>query len=229
MKRKLPWILPAFRTVLFIIGGVLFALFTKKSNSDLIKWWPLLCTVFNLITIFVLILVCHFEGIKFKDLFFDKSDILKIKATLYVVIIMLVIGSIGMFGFSFLFYQGLPEFLIRPIPPWLAILNFALLPITVVFSELPLYFGYSLKRLTSNKVKPLIAIIYVVFFYALQHSFIPLLWDFKYIAFRFLSFLPLMIYLGVAYYRRRKIKEMMIGHGIMDLSTSIQLLLISVL
>lgn len=66
-----------------------------------------------------------------------------------------------------------------------------------------------------------------MFFYALQHSFIPLLFDWKHILFRFLSFLPLMSVLGIIYYKMRKLQPLMIGHAILDLATGIQILMTS--
>jgi len=74
-----------------------------------------------------------------------------------------------------------------------------------------------------------LAIMYTVFFYAVQHSFIPLLWDYKYMLFRFLSFLPLMLFLGIQYHKKNNLEQMMIGHGVMDLSTGMQVLLMSIL
>lgn len=229
MKKILPWILPLFRTGLFFMGGWIFIIVTKQTYEQAMNWWSLLCTLFNLITIFVLMLVCRYEGIKFKSLYHKNGKKLKFKSTFIFTILMLMIGVGGMLTFSFIFYKGLPEFLILPIPIWIAVINLFLLPISIVFAELPLYFGYALDRINQQTGKPVVAIIYTVFFYALQHSFIPLLFDYKYMIFRFLSFLPLMIFLGISYYRHKNIKEMMVGHGIMDLSTGMQILIMSFL
>ena len=229
MRRILPWVLPMFRTTLFILGGWLFVITTGLSYTNASHWWSLLCTFFNLITIVVLLIVCRYEGITFRSLFKNEKEKLNFKKTAVFTIIMLLIGVGGMIGFSLLFYQGLPEFLIQPIPVWIAIINLFLLPITIVFAEFPLYFGYSLKYIKKNTLSPTLAILYTVFFYALQHSFIPLLWDFKYMAFRFLSFLPLMIFLGIQYHKKNNLGQMMIGHGVMDLSTGMQILIMSIL
>jgi len=229
MKRSLPWILPLFRTFIFILGGWLFVQITNQNYADASHWWSPLCTLYNILTILLLILVSKIEKIKFRSLFFQGSDQLKFKSTLIFTLVMLMIGVGGMLGFSFLFYKGLPEFLVQPIPVGLAIVNLFLLPLTIVFAELPLYFGYSLKKIAKNTGKPVIAIAYTVFFYALQHSFIPLLWDFKYILFRFLSFLPLMLFLGIQYHKKQNLSQMMIGHGVMDLSTGMQVLIMSIL
>lgn len=229
MKKVLPWIFPLVRPALFIGGGLLVVELTHQTYIEAMRWWSPLCTVINLITIAGLFLLCRYEGISFSSLWNRGNEHVRVKSTLWFVLAMLLIGVGGMLGFSFLFYQGLPELLVQPIPVWLAIINLFLLPITVVFAEMPLYFGYSLNRIRKDTGKPAVAILYTVFFYALQHSFIPLLWDIKYLAFRFLSFLPLMIFLGVLYHKRQTMKPMMIGHGVMDLSTGIQILIFSII
>jgi hypothetical protein len=49
-----------------------------------------------------------------------------------------------MYGFGFMIYGYVPVTMVQPIPVWLAIINTILLPLTIVFAELPLYFGYAL-------------------------------------------------------------------------------------
>jgi len=103
-----------------------------------------------------------------------------------------------------------------------------LLPVTIVFAELPLYYGYSFNRIEENTGNKFLAMIYIIFFYALQHSFIPLLFEWEYILFRFLSFLPLMIVLGIIHNKKRALTPLMIGHAFLDLATGIQILIFSV-
>ena len=65
-------------------------------------------------------------------------------------------------------YGYIPVTMIQPIPVWLAIINTILLPLTIVFAEFFLYFGYALngiEKITGNKI---LSIMYPVFFYALQ-------------------------------------------------------------
>jgi membrane protease YdiL (CAAX protease family) len=124
-------------------------------------------------------------------------------------------------------YGYVPTIMIQPITVWVAIINTFILPITIVFAEMPLYFGYSLNRMEAQTGNKYFAIAYTMFFYALQHSFIPLLFDTQYIAYRFLSFLPLMIVLGIIYNKKRSLSTLMIGHGVLDLATGVQILISS--
>lgn len=62
------------------------------------------------------------------------------------------------------------------------------------------------------------------FFFALQHSFIPTLFDVRYIIYRFISFLPLTLILCWYYYRKRNPLPIMVGHAIIDVATVMQIL-----
>lgn len=229
MRKVLPYLLPLFRSILFISGGLLFAYFSNQTLENSMKYWPLLCTIYNFITILVLILVCRYEKIKYSDLIRFNVKQLKIKRSVKHVFLMLLIGFLGMIGLSIIFYNGLPEFLIKPIIPALAIINLVFLPITIVLAEMPLYFGYSLKRINENSNKKYFGLFYTVFFYALQHSFIPLLFDLDYMIYRFLSFLPLALFIGFKFLKENDLTNSLIGHGIMDLSTGFQVVFISLL
>jgi hypothetical protein len=228
MKKVKPFILPLFRSALFIIAGALFVWLTNQTLEQASRWWSVVCTICNIITIVLLMLICKSEGSSFKNLIGYKRGQGNVKYTLLIVGLMLLLGMSGMYGFGFMIYGYVPVTMVQPIPVWLAAINLILLPLTVVFAELPLYFGYALngiERVTGNKV---LSIVYPMFFYALQHSFIPLIYDWKHMLFRFLSFLPLMLVLGIIYYKKRKLLPLMIGHAILDLATGAQILMTSI-
>lgn len=227
MKKLYPFLLPLFRSLLFIIIGILFALLSNQSLIQASQWWSIICTISNIITIIVLIAICRIEGTTFKELIGYHMKQSDFKYTLMIVVLMLVLGMGGLYGFGFMIYGYVPVTMIQPIPVWIASLNLVLLPLTVVFAELPLYFGYSLNRIEKITGNKLLSIGYPMFFYALQHSFIPFLLDWQHILFRFLSFLPLMFVLGFIYYKKRNLKPLMIGHSILDLATSVQILITS--
>ncbi len=143
MKKGLPYIIPIFRSALFIIGGLFFAAITNQTLDESTKWWPVLCIVFNVITILVLVLVCKYEGSDYRDLINYKKGQLNFKNILLIIILMLSIGVGGVYVFGLAIYGYVPTILIQPIQIWIAIINTILLPVTIVFAELPLYYGYS--------------------------------------------------------------------------------------
>lgn len=94
------------------------------------------------------------------------------------------------------------------------------LPIATAFSEDGLNLGCGVNTL-KNKY---LAIMVPAFFFALQHSFIPTLFDVRYVVYRFISFLPLTIILCWKYYKNRNPLPIMVGHAIIDVATVIQIL-----
>ncbi len=227
MKNRGPFILPIFRSGLFIVAGLLFAVLTNKSLVQASQWWSIICTVCNIITIVLLLIVCKIEGTTYKKLINYQKSEGNLNYIIGIVILMLLLGIGGMYGFGFMIYGYVPVIMIQPIPVWLAAINIILLPITIVFAELPLYFGYAVNRIEKMTGNKILSIGYPMFFYALQHSFIPLIYDWKYILFRFFSFVPLLFILGIIYYKKRKLVPLMIGHGILDLATGTQILMTS--
>jgi hypothetical protein len=173
-------------------------------------------------------IICKREGTTYKKLIGYQKGQVKPKYTLLIIMLMLLLGVGGMYGFGFAIYGYVPVTMVQPIPVWVAIINAVFLPLTTVFAELPLYFGYALNKIEETTGNKILSILYPMFFYALQHSFIPLIYDWEHILFRFLSFLPLMLVLGIIYYKKRKLAALMIGHSVLDLATGLQILMTSI-
>lgn len=139
---------------------------------------------------------------------------------------MLLIGMGGMYLAGALCYGAFPYFapmMIAPIPPYLAVLNVFVLPPTTTIAEDGLYLGYGVNGFPSKWA----AVFIPAFFYALQHSFIPMIPDMRFIAYRFLSFLPLTIWICFQYYRKGAISYIMTGHWILNMATTIQIVITS--
>ena len=115
--------------------------------------------------------------------------------------------------------------LIASIPPWLAIINVLVLPVSTAFAEEEIYLGCGVNQIKNKYV----AILVPAFFFALQHSFIPTLFDIRYIIYRFLSFLPLTIILCWNYHKHRNPLPIMVGHAVIDVATVAQILMTSVI
>ncbi|MBN2557429.1 MAG: hypothetical protein JXB33_01600 [Clostridia bacterium] len=228
MKKAYPFILPAFRSVLFIFAGLLFSSISGQTLLESSRWWSLICTACNVLTIGVLVIVFRSEGKTYKDIIGFEKGRIKVGNTASMTILMFILGIGGMAAAGYIIYGNMPTGLINPIPPWIAAINAVLLPITIIFAEFPLYFGYSLNGIEKTTGRKVLAVAYPVFFYALQHSFIPFLIDWKHILFRFLSFLPLLLVLGIIYFKKRNLPPLMIGHGFLDLATGLQILALSI-
>ena len=173
----------------------------------------------------VYFLLRHFS---FAELINHEKGKTGAKEIVVVSMIILVIGFGVMYLAGYVCYGVIPynaPMMIAPIPKLLAIVNFILLPVTTAFAEDGLYLGYGVNRI-QNKYA---AILVPAFFFALQHSFIPTLFDIKYMIYRFTSFLPLTIILCGYYYKKRNPLPVMIGHAIIDIATVSWILMTSLI
>ena len=216
-ENKLPYLLP-IRSVIFLLVFVIGSFITGNELTDISNWWTIVATVVNVFTIAVLVFAAKKNDMTYWELIGYRKGNTKIRQIVVMSIVVLVIGTGGMYLAGYLCYGVLPyssPMMIAPIPMVLAIINFLPLPITTALAEDGLYLGCGVNHI-ENKM---LAIIIPAFFYALQHCFIPTLFDTKYIMYRFLSFLPLTIILCWYYYKKRNPVPVMIGHALIDMMT----------
>ena len=225
-KENLKYLLP-IRSIMFIIIFVVGSYITKKSLNDITNWWSIVATIVNVITILILIFVTKRIGSSYKELINYEKGKTKIKEVIIITLIVLVFASIGMNVAGLICYKVIPymaPMMAAPVPLILAIINFILLPLTVSFAEDGLYLGCGVNSF-KNKY---LAILVPAFFYALQHSFIPVLFDFKFIIYRFLCFLPLTIIFCIYYYKKKNPVPIMIGHAIVEIASVVLILVTSI-
>ena len=223
---KLKYLLP-IRSIMFILIFVIGSLIVNKNISDISNWWSIVATIVNIITILLLLLILKKMNISYSKLINYEKGKTKIKEIVIMCVITLSLSSIGMYLSGFICYGKLPYFapmMATPIPFFLAIINFIALPLTVPFAEDALYLGCGVNSFRNKYM----AIIIPAFFYALQHSFIPLLFDFKFILYRFLSFFPLTIVFCLFYYKKRNPVPMMIGHVVVEIASVVLILVTSI-
>ena len=122
-------------------------------------------------------------------------------------------------------FPYLAPMMTAPVPLYPALLNILVLPITTTIAEDGLYLGYGVSSFSSKWA----AVLVPAFFYALQHSFIPTILDTRFILYRFLSFFPLTIWICYQYYKKKPVSYIMAGHWILNLATTIQIAIMSLL
>ena len=223
---KLKYLLP-IRIIMFILIFVIGSIVTKQNLNDITNWWSIVATVVNIVTILILVAAAKKMKSSYWKLVNYKKGKTKIKAVIIISLIVLWIGTLGMYLAGFICYGKFPyaaPMMIAPIPAALAIINFIVLPLTVPFAEDGLYLGCGVNSFKNKYM----AIIIPAFFYALQHSFIPTLFDGKYIIYRFLSFLPLTIILCWYYYKKKNPLPIMVGHALIEIASVVMILMTSV-
>ena len=219
--RLLPILLPV-RSIVFLLTFLACAMIARTDVSAIGHWWSMIAVVVNILTVMLLVYAARRNGQTFWQLINYQKGQTRWTAVLLVTLLVLVIGMAGMYMAGFLLYGNMlyaPPVMIAPIAKWIAVINIVLLPVSTTFAEDGLYLGCGV-----NQIKNKYAAIFVpAFFYALQHCFIPVLLDGRYIIYRFLSFLPLTIILCWYYYEKRNPLPIMVGHAFIDLATAAQI------
>lgn len=223
--RKIWFVLP-MRCFLFIAAFSCCSMITRRNLTEISHWWTTLASVINIITIIVLRIICNRNNTTYREMIhYEKGRKNIVKGFLFIVM-MILIGMGGMYLAGGLCYGEFPYLapvMIAPIPPFLAILNLFILPLTTTLAEDGAYLGYGVNNLPSKWA----AVFIPAFFYALQHSFIPMMFDMKFMAYRFLSFFPLTIWICFRYYKGSSVSYIMAGHFILNIATTIQIVITS--
>ncbi len=224
MNKKLPFLLP-FRCVVFVLIFIIGSLVTGKELDEISNIWSIVASAVNIVTIVLLVLLTRKNGGYARLINYEKGKT-KPRQIVGMILLIVLVGMGGMYLSGFICYGVIPyaaPMMIAPIPLWLAIINVLLLPVSTALAEDGLYLGCGVNQI-KNKYA---AILVPAFFFALQHSFIPTLFDIRYIIYRFLSFLPLTIILCHNYYKNRNPLPIMIGHAVIDVATVAQILMTS--
>jgi membrane protease YdiL (CAAX protease family) len=113
---------------------------------------------------------------------------------------------------------------VRTLPLWGVVYSFAAWWLISAATEETTYQGYVLPRIEALSGHSWVAVVVVVFWWTMQHCALPLVPDFKYLAFRFVAFLPGVTLLTLIYLRIRRLPPMILAHWPMDLGAVIMTL-----
>lgn len=225
-NKKLIMLMP-LRSLIFIMVFVIASALTGKQLTDLSNIWSVAASVINVFFILTLVLISRNKGGFLKLINYEKGKT-RPKQVFAMIGIILLLGMGGMYLAGFICYGIIPylaPMMIAPIPPVPAVINLILLPVSTALAEDSLYLGCGVRQF-DNKYA---AVLVPAFFFALQHCFIPTLFDIRYIIYRFLSFLPLTIILCIHYRKHQNPLPIMIGHAVIDVATAAQILATSVI
>lgn len=222
MNRKiLPFFMP-LRSILFIVVFILISVIARKELKDISNTWSIVASSVNIVTIAVLLFMTKNDGGLKKLINYEKGKTVP-KQVIGMSILILCLGMGGMYLAGFLCYGIIPyapPMMIAPIPVPLAVINLILLPVSTAIAENSIYLGCGVGTINNRYL----SVILPSFFFALQHSFIPMLPDIRYMVYRFLSFLPLTIVICIIYRKNRNPMPIMAGHAVIDLLTAGQIM-----
>lgn len=195
-------------------------------------WWLGWMVVLNVATLLLLRVALHMEGRRLRDLYRIRRETLRGDVG-WVALALLVCGPIAFLP-NILLGQALwgdsqagADLSFRALPVVAAIAIVFIFPIVQGAAELPTYFGFVMPRL-SGRYGAAAALVVCALVLSLQHVFLPLLFDPRFIAWRALMFLPFALWLGFILLRRpTALPYLAISHALLDLSLPVMVLLAS--
>lgn len=222
------------RSLFFIIFGVLImGVLALNGSADPLKeaekWWPFQAIFANILSLVSLNFFLKKENLSFSALFKSKKIGVKktIKDLLLLIMAAVIGGGVPLYLFSYAFLGSFvpPSTMFQEIPLWAAFIALLIFPVTNALVELPIYMGYALPRLQMITGRTWIALVLAALGLALQHVFLPLIFEPNYMLWRLFSFLPLALMLGAIFLKTRRLSLIVIVHFLIDLQLISQTLL----
>jgi uncharacterized protein len=206
--------------------AVVAAVFAQRSSPtpwhDAEPWLPVYGTLIDAGCLALLWRLTRREGIRLFDLVgFERTRLVRdalLGLALVPACLMFILG--GVYAASWLVYGSLrPPYLSGPLPWPAALYGVLIWPFIWGLTEQMTYNGYLLPRFQVLCRSPNLAIAIVAFVWSLQHAFMPLTFDARFMAFRLLSPVPESIFITFLYLRLRRLVPLAISHALMDGAT----------
>jgi CAAX prenyl protease-like protein len=237
-RRQIGWMAPLTvmigRSVFMILAQGLVALgYAARGHPSpwnaAAHWWTVYATLVDIGCLALMVKFTRVEGIKLRDLIGPIRLRRGRDAVLGLVCFLIYLVSFtfpGLLASKLVFgttqpsmYPGLLT--ARNLPLWAVVYSFSLWWIIWSPTEEMTYNGYALPRTQALTGSKLIAVLIVAFWWAIQHSFIPFILDWKYVVWRFLFFLPGVVIACLIYLRIRHLAPLILAHWAMDLMGAI--------
>ena len=233
-SEQLTWLGPLLvvtgRTVFAIVAqAVVAGLFVLRRHpspwSAAAPWWSVYGTLADLGCLALLVHFAGKEGLRLRDLVGRIRWRWGIDLLLGLMILVVagvcfavVAKPVSLFAFGTpqpYMYPGLLAG--RVLPTWAVVYSFSIFLLIWSPTEEITYQGYALPRICALSKRWWVAVLIVSFWWAFQHSFIPLIFDWRYIAWRFLAFWLAMMALNLLYLRVRRLPPFILAHWTLDI------------
>jgi membrane protease YdiL (CAAX protease family) len=199
------------------------AIFALRSDPapwhDSEPWLPVYGTLIDAGCLALLWRLTRREGIRLFDLAsFERTGLVRdVLLGLALVPASLVFILGGIYASGWLLYGTLtPPYLFGRLPLPAALYGVLVWPFVWGLTEQMTYNGYLVPRLQVLGGSSSLAIAVVAFAWSLQHVFMPLTFDAKFMAFRLLSPVPYSVFVTLLYLRLRRLIPLAVAHALMD-------------
>jgi membrane protease YdiL (CAAX protease family) len=233
-QRQITWAGPLIvmtgRSFFMIVAQALVAsIYWLRGHSSpwnaAAPWWTVYGTLVDVGCLALMVKFTRSEGIRLRDLIgrirlrWGYDVLLGIACFVVFVQVFALSGVLSsklIFGSAHpAMYPGLLA--ARSLPFWAVIYSLSLFLLVWSPTEEMTYNGYVLPRIQALTQRTWLAVLLVGFWWALQHSFIPFILDWKYVVWRFLFFLPGVIIFTLIYLWIRRLPPLILAHWPMDL------------
>jgi hypothetical protein len=222
-----------FRLVAFAVlqGGVAGLLALSGSLdpwSESAAWWPLAAVGANLLNLSLLARWARIEGFSLRAWYVPvrarlRADLPALVGVILGGAVLAALPNLALATALFGDAQTALDLLVSPLPLWAGLVAVVLFPITTALAELPTYYGYVQPRLRTSRVA--VVLLVPALFHALQHAALPLVFQWEFIAWRALMFLPFALLLAAVLRRRPSLLPyLLVVHFLLDLQAGLMVL-----
>jgi membrane protease YdiL (CAAX protease family) len=206
--------------------AVVVVVFIVRSSPtpwhDAEPWLPVYATLIDAGCLALLWRLTRSEGIGLFDLVgFERSrlgrDVL-LGLALIPASLVFIFG--GTYAGGWIVYGAIEQpYFLGGLPLWASLYGVLVFPILWGFTEQMTYNGYLLPRFQVLSRSTSVAVAVVAFVWAMQHAFMPLTFDTKFMTYRLLASVPNSLFETILYLRLRRVLPLAVAHALMDGAT----------
>ena len=198
-----------------LVAGVYLVLGHANPWQAAAPWWIVYGTLIDIGCLVLLSRLARREGIRLVDLIsFQRKPLGRtVLLSLGFIVLYILLAVAGGMVAGALVYgtTPVPDIMV-PLPLWGSLYALVVWPLIWAFAEEMTYQGYALPRLEIITRRSWTAILIVAFGWAIQHSPLPMMPDWRFAVYRFGSSLLLAIVLPIIYLRTRRLMPFIIAH-----------------
>lgn len=214
---------PALGVVAQAVVAVVFILRSSATPwHDAEPWLPVYATLIDAGCLALLWRLTRGEGIGLFDLVGFERSRLGRDALLGLALIpaSLVFIFGGTYAGGWIVYGTVQQpYFLGGLPLWASLYGVLVFPVLWGLTEQMTYNGYLLPRFQVLSGNTTLAVTVVAFVWAMQHAFMPLTFDTKFMTYRLLASVPNSLFETILYLRLRRVLPLAVAHALMDGAT----------
>jgi uncharacterized protein len=198
-----------------LVAGLYMLLGNPTPWQAAAPWWIVYGTLIDVGCLVLLARLARREGIRLADLISIQRQRLgrDLLLGLGFIPLYVILAMAGGIITGILMYGAAPAPAIMvPLPIWGTLYSLIVWPIIWAFAEEMTYQGYALPRIEALSGRAWLAVLIVSFGWAIQHSALPIMTDWRFAAYRFASCLPIGLILPIIYLRTRRLVPFILAH-----------------